>query len=84
MINGSKIFKRLGEVEPIQLDPARPDPESIARVLEERLELRIGRIRILADTTGCTDASASLALYEPRVRRAGVAAQPARGVDREG
>ena len=80
----SKIFKRTSEVEPIQLDPARLDPESIARVVEDRLELRIGRIRLLDDTTGCTEASACLAHYASRVRRAGGAAQAARRVDREG
>ena len=59
----SKIIKRLGEAGPIQLDPANPDSELLARAVEKRLGLQIGRIRVLADTTGCADANACLAQY---------------------
>ena len=80
----SKIFKRMSEADPIQLDPARLDPESIARVVEQRFELRIGRIRVLDDATGCVDARACLAQYAAGAHRAAGAAEAARRVDREG
>ena len=59
----SKVIQRLGQVERIEIDPADPDPESISRVVEEETGLRIGRIQLHDDRTGCRDAEACLALY---------------------
>jgi hypothetical protein len=79
----SKIIKRLGEAGPIQLDPANPDPELLARAVEERLGLRIGRIRVLDGAESCA-VDACLARYGRRVRPADHEAPGKRHVDPAG
>ena len=59
----SKVMKRLGQLDKIELGPDNPDAKSIARVLERETGLEIGRMRVYDDETACPDAYTCLATY---------------------
>lgn len=62
----SKVQERLGQLDKIEVDPARRDPEAIARIIAREAGIEIDRIRIYEDATGCDNADACLAQYSPQ------------------
>lgn len=62
----SKVMKRLGQVDRLELGPAGRDPQAIARIIARETGIEIDRIRIYEDATGCNNADACLAQYTPQ------------------